>query len=142
MRHSTRFSAKRAYKLCFIAGLFSVFFYSLTTYAINTNENKSIIVTADNPQFTINLKSNPTTGYSWHVGQYDTNLLEVVSHKYNPSTSQLVGAGGIDVWTFKVTPTALTAPHVITLKMNYLRPWAPKENASEQEFTIFTTSKE
>lgn len=103
-----------------------------------TDNTKSISVTKENPQFTILLAANPTTGYTWMVNQYDSNLIKVVGHKYNPPISQIVGAGGIDVWTFEIKPIAFAAPHVLKIKMLYARAWNVDENSTTKEFTVVT----
>ena len=73
--------------------------------------------------YTIQLKSNPTTGYSWFITYYDHKLLTLRDHKYVPPKSDLVGAPGYEVWEFVATPEALKAPCVTTIKMVYARPW-------------------
>lgn len=103
---------------------------------IFTDPNKTIMVSAKDPQFTITLKSNPTTGYMWFLEKYDTNLVTVVSHQYQPPTSQLVGAGGKDVWTFKLNSIAFSAPHLLQLNMVYARPWAIEQGRKETVFNV------
>lgn len=103
-----------------------------------TDPDKSIVLGKDNPEFTIKLASNPTTGYSWMIKGYKMGLVTVVGHKFQPPISQLVGAGGVDVWTFKLAPEAFNAPHVLKIKMLYARPWDVSDNNKEQEFTVVT----
>lgn len=110
-----------------------------TTTKPYTDVHKSILVNQGSPEFSISLASNPTTGYTWHAQQYDQHLLTVINHKYQPSTnSKLVGAGGIDVWTFKVKPEAFNAPHIMKIKMLYARPWDIKDTAKTLEFVVVT----
>jgi inhibitor of cysteine peptidase len=54
-------------------------------------------------EFSIVLESNPTTGYHWNiVGDLDTNMVEFVKNDYiSTSDPNLVGGGGLEVWTFK-----------------------------------------
>lgn len=53
-------------------------------------------------EFNIILESNPSTGYHWEVGELDKNVLEFVKKDYaSTSDPNLVGGGGLDVWTFK-----------------------------------------
>jgi inhibitor of cysteine peptidase len=49
--------------------------------------------------FTISLKSNPTTGYSWQVG-FNQSLLKMIRH-YTPANTGLVGAGGVENFEFQ-----------------------------------------
>ncbi|HJO92099.1 MAG TPA: protease inhibitor I42 family protein [Victivallales bacterium] len=67
--------------------------------------------------FTILLKSNPTTGYDWHVGEYDKKIIELVKSKYTPN-SKLIGAGGSKLYTFKILATGKA-----NLKFDYKRAW-------------------
>src|SRR5579864_1388080 len=67
-----------------------------------------ITVSAAQPEFAIRLKSNPTTGFSWTLKEFDSHIIEVQGHRYLPPTSQLVGAGGYEIWSFKVKPVAFT----------------------------------
>ena len=70
--------------------------------------------------FTITLDSNATTGYSWELkGISDTAVLEKTDNKYEAPTSGLMGAGGKEVWTFKVLKAGTS-----TLTMEYSQPWA------------------
>lgn len=103
-----------------------------------TDASKTIVVSKDKPEFTLSLASNPTTGYSWAIKLYNAHFLKVVRQHFHPATSQLVGAGGIDVWTFKVNPAAFAAPHILKIKMLYVRSWNVKDDAKEAEFTVMT----
>jgi inhibitor of cysteine peptidase len=61
-------------------------------------------------EFTIILESNPTTGYQWAiVGELDQRVVEFVKTEYtSTSDPNLVGGGGMDVWTFKSVKTGET----------------------------------
>ncbi len=67
-------------------------------------------------EFTIVIKSNPTTGYQWEiVGDLEAGMVEWVQQEYL-STSQpgMAGGGGVDVWTFKAVgagETKITLGH-------------------------------
>lgn len=100
------------------------------------NPDKSITVSAQEPEFTIRLASNPTTGYSWFIKRYPKTLLELKSHRFIPPTQQIVGAGGTEIWVFKAKSDAFTAPQIMKIKLIYARPWEVKEDSKETEFTI------
>lgn len=69
--------------------------------------------------FTVTLDSNVTTGYSWELkGISDTSVLEKTDNKYVAPTSNLMGASGKEVWTFKALKAGTT-----TLSMDYSQPW-------------------
>ncbi len=76
--------------------------------------------------YTIKLKSNPTTGYFWFIVNYDHNLLKLKKHRYVPPKTNLVGAGGYEMWVFSPTVAALKAPHATPVKLIYARPWELK----------------
>lgn len=101
--------------------------YSVHLYAANvpiTNPKQPIQVASKKPQFTIKLKSNPSTGYSWFINHYDAQLVTLVSHAYQPPTNaKLVGAPGVEVWTFKINRRAFLAPHMFNIQFVYARPW-------------------
>ena len=109
------------------------------------NEDKlNIAVTADQPAFTIKLKSNPTTGYRWYLREYNQALIMPVTHRFLAAdkNNNLMGAPGYELWTFKVKPEAFTVPQQMTLRMVYARPWQGADNSSQLVFRISTHAKE
>jgi inhibitor of cysteine peptidase len=67
----------------------------------------------------ISLGSNRTTGYQWQLASpVDKNILELVGSEYITPKTQLVGAGGKEVWTFKTLARGKT---IISFK--YVRLW-------------------
>jgi predicted secreted protein len=100
---------------------------SMHAYASNptiyTEEKLGITVTPTNPQFTIKLISNATTGYSWYLREYDHSLIMPIKHEYKAPTSQLIGAPGVEYWTFRVKPEGFIMPQQTTLPFVYVRPW-------------------
>jgi inhibitor of cysteine peptidase len=75
--------------------------------------------------FTIALDSNATTGFQWtaEANIANTAVLEQTAHDYiAPNNSDLVGAPGIEEWTFKALKAGMT-----TIAMSYDRPWAGGE---------------
>jgi inhibitor of cysteine peptidase len=89
------------------------------------------------PEFTIKLKSNPTTGYSWYLRDYNSNLVQPVKHSYEPAADKaLVGAGGSEVWIFKVKPAGFTVPQQTSVKLVYARPWESIESTTQKAFLV------
>jgi len=92
--------------------------------------NSSKITDADNGQqinvktgdvVTVTLASNPTTGYSWQVMEFDNSILiqdGEPDYKQSPGAEGLVGAGGTETFRFKVIGNGET-----TLSLGYMRPW-------------------
>jgi inhibitor of cysteine peptidase len=85
-------------------------------------------------EFTITLDSNATTGYEWQLADtLDESILELVGSEYTiPNDEGLVGAGGIEVWTFKAAGFGET-----DVSMEYVRPWEEDGTpAKERTFSI------
>jgi len=69
--------------------------------------------------FTISLDSNATTGYEWQFSQaIDSLILQLVSSQYEAPASNMVGAGGKQVWKFKALSSGTTS-----IALKYVRPW-------------------
>lgn len=101
-----------------------------------TDTAKALQVTPGSTAVVIKVKSNPTTGYSWFLVNYNENLLSPISHKYYPPTSQLVGASGYEIWRFRVNTAAFIMPQITTITLQYARPWAVQENDQQEKFTV------
>ncbi|MFH0912491.1 MAG: protease inhibitor I42 family protein [Patescibacteria group bacterium] len=86
-------------------------------------------------QFKVVLPSNQSTGYQWQVTDITAGVLERVDNTYQVTdkynTENLVGAGGEEVWTFKVLKVERS--HIV---MKYLRPWDKTDVANEFLVTI------
>lgn len=102
--------------------------------------DKPLLVSAAHPEFELKLPSNPTTGFSWFLGAYDHHLIHAVSHKYIAPKKQLMGAGGYELWSFKVKKAAFVLPQQTVITMHYRRPWTEKQ-AKTQQFTVIIKEK-
>ncbi len=97
---------------------------------------QKIIVSQTQPTFTITLQSNPTTGFSWRLGQYDSKLVSIVGHQYvAPQNKKLVGAPGYDVWTFKAIKAQYRVNQVGHITLHYARPWT-NDGATKMTFIV------
>jgi inhibitor of cysteine peptidase len=105
---------------------------------IYTEDKQNILVTTNQPVFTIKLKSNPTTGFSWFLREYDNSLITPVKHSYQAPTQQLVGAAGFELWTFKVKPAGFVVPQQTTIRLIYARPWQSADSATQIVFRVTT----
>ena len=84
----------------------------------------------------VTLDSNVTTGYSWDLKEISNPaVLEKTDNKYIAPTSNLMGAGGQEVWTFKAL-----APGTTNLNMEYSQPWAGGQKAA-RSFILTVVSK-
>ncbi len=84
-------------------------------------------------EFQVVLPSNQTTGFEWQVNDITAGVLEQVSNIYKISDkyNNVVGAGGEEIWTFRVLQVERS--HIV---MKYLRPWDKLEVANEFLVTI------
>ena len=123
---------QRLYHIAFIA----LVGFSAPAFAINApntatkpnqnTEDKPIIVSAKSTTFTFKLKSNPSTGYSWFLMNYDHKLLKPISQQYVSAKNNVPGASGYSEWTFKANDEAFQVPQVTPIILQYMRPWENK----------------
>jgi len=81
-------------------------------------------------EFSLTLASNVTTGYQWELAEpLDEAIVKLVGSRYQAPKTNLVGAGGQEVWTFRAVGRGQTK-----IKLKYVRPWEkdtpPAETAS------------
>lgn len=99
---------------------------------------KPIIVKQSEQNFSIILQSNMTTGYSWVLKSYDSNLIKPVSRRYYPSPNRkLIGAGGYEKWVFKVKPEGFIVPQTTSITLIYSRAWE-QQGAQVTSFRVVT----
>jgi inhibitor of cysteine peptidase len=110
---------------------------------IYSEDKQSIFVTRDQPDFKIKLKSNPTTGFSWFLREYDPSLITAVKHEFQAAEGKvkMIGAPGFEIWSFHMKPAAFTVPQQTTIRMVYTRPWDGSEGSSQLVFRIVTGDK-
>jgi inhibitor of cysteine peptidase len=105
---------------------------------VYTQDKPVAMVTSAQPEFVIKLKSNPTTGYTWFLRGYNSELLQPVAHMVQAPDSKLVGAPGFELWTFKAKPAAFVVPQQTTIRLVYSRPWEASETATQLMFKVTT----
>lgn len=110
--------------------LIAVFFNILSLSAFCANVIKQN-VNKNDAQFSVELKSNPTTGYQWFVKSYDQNLIKLESNQYIPGVPQRVGSGGKNIFTFKMV--GKNYPPQTKIMFEYKRPW---EKGGERESQV------
>lgn len=99
---------------------------SCDDFSANNNIAKSISVSAGST-FTVTLCSNATTGYMWseNASIGDTSVVEQVSQQFVEPSSDMIGAAGKQVWTFKALKAGTT-----TISMDYSRDWEGGEKGT------------
>ena len=71
---------------------------------IEFSEDQQNIEIKKGQEFTINLTSNQSTGYSWSVDDtYNKNIMSKISNEFIPSNSEMIGAPGKELWVFNGT---------------------------------------
>jgi inhibitor of cysteine peptidase len=109
---------------------------SVNDFDSQNNIIKEITVSAGG-SFKVSLESNATTGFSWpeqaEIG--NTAIVKQTDHKYLAPTSDLMGAPGKEVWTFKALQKGTTV-----IAMEYSRPWEGGEQA-DWTFNLTVTVK-
>lgn len=109
--------------LCLLLlGIMNTVFADNAQYADPT---KPIIVKAEQPVFSIRLKSNRTTGYQWIYDADHSSLFVAATHEayQAPSNTKLMGAPGYEIWTFTVQKAAFAVPTTAKITLLNARPW-------------------
>lgn len=91
-------------------------------------------VTTDGDHLEIILEENPTTGYSWALDAYDTDVLKLEKDAYTASSTSesAVGSGGTHSFDFIGQKEGKT-----TLIFRYYRSWENKDTALEvKEYVV------
>ncbi len=102
------------------------------TNKIEVSENQENIGITKGQEFTIRFVSNASTGYSWKVGEsYDKNIINLVGNEYKNSNSEMVGAPGEELWTFKGINKGKTK-----LNFSYARSWKSSNPLNVKIFNI------
>jgi inhibitor of cysteine peptidase len=85
----------------------------------------------------LKLGSNVTTGFAWNEEAEisDTSVLKQTGHEYISPETDLVGAAGQEVWTFKALKKG-----TVTVSVEYSRPWEGGEKA-EWTYELTVTVK-
>lgn len=126
----------------FIKYLNRVILFALTAYCsflfASTN---TLIVKPNQPEFSIQLQSNPTTGYSWSLKSYDKKLLSLIKHQYIKPTNHLIGATGYEIWIFKANSLFFSYQKTTSLVFSYERPWEKNMNTKQVIYQIMPEKK-
>jgi inhibitor of cysteine peptidase len=72
-------------------------------------ETNQAVTAAAGEEFTVELESNPSTGYEWQVTEIaDEQVVRLVDSEYVPPESDLLGASGKQVFTFEAVDEGST----------------------------------
>jgi len=91
------------------------------TVVVTDEANGTTVALRPGQTLVVRLEANPTTGYTWELGEVD-RAVPVGEAGYTPSASdqQMVGSGGTAEWRFEAVGSGTTV-----LTLHYLRPWEP-----------------
>jgi inhibitor of cysteine peptidase len=79
--------------------------------------------------FQVRLTENPTTGYRWHLVDWDRSILDLTLDKFQTPGTSRHGAGGEHLWEF-----VARAPGQSLLQWAYRRRW--ESAASTRNFSL------
>lgn len=107
----------------------------------SSQAQQSQVVTTQHPVATFKIRSNPSTGFTWHVKSFNHDLLKIQSHKMErpDKDKQRMGAPGYEVWQFKAKKPAFRAPHAIPIQLIYARPWMVNSQSSKTKTLYVVT---
>lgn len=89
------------------------------------------LVVQKDESFTIDLESNPTTGYTWNV-ESDSDILSLTGKVFVPRKLSKAGSGGRELFTFTANSFGTT-----TLFFSYHRPWQSQaESVRDYNVTV------
>lgn len=96
------------------------------------SSGKGAIKAGANEEFRITLDSNATTGFEWDfAAPLDDSVVRFVSKVYEGPKTQLMGAGGKEVWTFRAVSRGKTEIH-----LKYSRPWEEGPAARNAVYSV------
>jgi inhibitor of cysteine peptidase len=104
----------------------------MTTYAERDDGTSASLTSGD--VFEVRLAETPTTGYRWHLSDWDHSILEVTREEFHPPGTPRSGAGGEHVWEF-----VARAPGRLSLHWAYRRRWESGSPAKTFSLTVSIT---
>jgi inhibitor of cysteine peptidase len=80
-------------------------------------------------KFKIELQSNPSTGYRWHLVFFNRSILKLLSSEFAPKTANQIGTTGIQRFEFEATKEGTTI-----IRLIYRRPWEREIKKADEYF--------
>ncbi len=100
-------------------------------YLMPANPGSSWPVVKAGDLFSVSLKGNPTTGYTWHYTLENKDIASVTSEEIVPD-SDLIGAGSTFTWTLKALK-----PGVTRITFKYYRDWEGESSVTAENTVIY-----
>jgi len=121
--------------ITFIAALIALLltFSACSTAGVKLDEqhNGQSVEVNSGDRITVTLEGNPTTGYSWELGELDSAVVELVGEPDYKTDTKMFGSGGTYTFTLKAV-----APGATTVKLIYHRSWEDAEPEKVFEVTL------
>lgn len=105
---------------------------------LTSSDNGSSATINVGDTLTVNLGSNPSTGYSWKIAENDPKVLVPVGSSQfslGPNTTPMPGAGGTQTFNFKGMSAGKS-----TLTLVYVRPWEKDTTPTPQNTWTVTVT--
>jgi inhibitor of cysteine peptidase len=110
-----------------------------TELPVYTDAKPAIMLNQEKAEFVLKLKSNPATGFSWFLRDYDDRLMKPVKHRLiTSSDKKLIGEPSYELWTFRMKPNAFIVPQQTLIRLTYARPWVTDNNSTQVIFVVST----
>lgn len=101
------------------------------TVTVTEADSGRAIALAPGDTLEVRLESNATTGFRWNLDGDPAPTLRLVSSEYLEPDTDLVGAGGTEVWTFEAVEAGEA-----TLELAYYRPFEPGDVGGRFELGV------
>ena len=84
-------------------------------------------------KFKIEVESNPSTGYKWHLLSFDEDIVKLVSSEFVSKLTNHVGSLGREHFNFEAKKKGSTS-----IKLVYRRTWEKQPMKPKEYFVIVT----
>ena len=116
---------------CIVTSRLTTVEISCDEFAENPNSMRNEFQVEVGDKITVKLCSNRTTGFQWDYETTVENVVKEEDHDFEEPEGDIVGAAGIEVWTFEAVEKGTTV-----VQMEYSQPW---EGGSKAEWTYKMT---
>jgi inhibitor of cysteine peptidase len=84
-------------------------------------------------KFKIEVGSNPSTGYKWHLLSFNEDIVKLVPSKFVSELTNHIGSSGREHFNFEAKKKGRTS-----IKIVYRRTWEKQPMKSKEYFVIVT----
>jgi len=116
---------------CIVTSRLTTVEISCDEFAENPNSMRNEFQVEVGDKITVKLCSNRTTGFQWDYEMTVENVVKEEDHDFEEPEGDVLGAAGIEVWTFEAVEKGTTV-----VQMEYSQPW---EGGLKAEWTYTMT---